>query len=1072
MRNQQFIQSFAFVLFSITLLSGYNYFSPLWREEIIQIEPGVELIYLSEKPVIAGSVSIIYDQVTLQDSLDYLLDHQQGSIRFLHYYPQVNIEYAVFPAELRNKYFNYEEIFLTKSDTTEVKRRIRKTEYKPLELLVKGNKTVTISVTDDEDFQLNQSLFLRISGKLSDDVNIQAQVSDSESPITPEGDSREISNLDQIYIRIFGKRYELGFGDLEHKFTNSEFMDFNSYFEGVKARWGQDSRITVAAALSRAQNASIQLSGIDGRQGPYWLSNDYGGEALIVPGSEKIYLNGSELQRGDDYTIDYTEGSLTFTEKYFVSSSDKIYATYQYSDETFRQQIFLQDSQWAINDNWSIGSAVYYRSDDADNPLTQEFSSSDLDSLEQAGDGAAFGSGIYETEKGLGEYILTAEGWYQYVGYDSTGTYNLSFYYSQGGDYILSDDGTFYVYAGAGLGDYLPGTKLEAPEAQGNYSFWSCWEYGNLELKGEVLLSSDDHNTLSERDDDDNLGWASSAGIKYEKKQGDIRPLIKLNWKNNSPELFTFDPLSSAVDYYETDILPDTLAKQQVSLEAGADFWQIIKPKIVLRQQEAGDEYIQKYLAAGCETKQSGLLPESKYRYLTWENEMPEQVSNFISQEAAAAYKIGKFKLGYEIGRQEKNTGEHTFSKDRDFGYLQTDFKSANSKLYWEQVITDSSQSLPRKISRTVGILTKYRQGRQQLEFDLAHREITDSLTTEYDLAKINYSGSLSRMISLAARYRLRNLDFYPKIRQLVYIGPGEGDYNEDGEEDEDGDYNWQIISIDYSNPEKSIELTSSAQINIKPLDPFPVFWQKMRLELEAAINEQSNTDNIRELYLLSASELMQDETTVYGTQAFKGRWWYDLVKNKLTFRLTREQENRLDNRYQSAEKVEINIEEAYLRWKYTPKVSFEFFLERRLENDTRYDSQIQSRDAAWETRYNPTSKFNYGVRLEYGREDGNNASQDYNYNLTKIEVQQTVNWFPQRTSHVFARIKFRNNDRNGDEYNNWLEEKRAGNVFIWNFSYDYKLNNYMKLSIEYKGDKYPEEDTSHEFKMEVAAEF
>ncbi len=1072
MRNLQSIRIFALLLFSISLLSGYNYFSPLWREEIRQIEPGSEIIYLAEKPVISGSVTIICDQVTLQDSLDYLLDYQQGTARFLNYYQQVKIEYAVFPPEIRNKYFNYEEIFLTESDTTEVKRRIHKTEYKPLELLVKGNKTVTISVTDDEDFQLDQSLFLRISGKLSDDVNIQAQVSDSESPITPEGDSREISNLDQIYIRIFGTRYELGFGDLEHKFNNSEFLDFNPYFEGVKARWGQESRITVATALSRAQNASIELSGIDGRQGPYWLRNDYGGEALIVPGSEKIYLNGAELQRGDDYTIDYAEGSLTFTGKYFISSSDRIYATYQYSDETFRQQIFLQDSQLYITDNWSIGSSLYYRSDDADNPLTQEFSASDLDSLKQAGDETAFGSGIYETEEGLGEYVLNAEGWYQYVGYDSTGTYNLSFYYSPCGDYNLSEDGSYYVFAGAGMGNYTPGTILEAPEAQGNYSLWSRWEYGDLELKSEILLSSDDHNTLSEHDDDDNLGWANYSGIKYEKKQGDIRPLIKLNWKNNSAELYTFDPLSTAEDYYETEILPDTLAKQQVSLETGCDFWQIFKPKIILRQQKAGTEFTQNYLAASCETKQSGLLPEGKYRYLTWENDMPLLTSNYVSHEAAAAYKIGKFKLGYEIGRLKKNSGDKFFSKDRDYGYLQIDFGTGTNKLYWEQVITDSSESLPHKHSRTAGIQTKYRQGKQQLELDLAHRVITDSLTTEYDLAQINYTGSLGRMIGLGARYRLRNLDFYPKIRQLVYVGSGEGEYNEDGEEDEEGDYNWQIVSIDYTHPEKSIELTSFAQINIKPLDPLPQFWQKMRLELEAAVNEQSTTDNIRELYLLSASELMQDQTTVYGTQAFKGRWWYDLIRNKLTLRLMREQENRLDNRYQAAEKIEINVEEAYLRWKYTRKLGFEFYLERRLEEDTRYNSQTENHNFAWETKFNPSSKFNYGVRLEYGSEDGNNTSQDYNYKLTKYEVQQTINWFPRRTSHIYARIKFRNNDHTGDEYNNWLEEKRDGNVLTWNCSYDYRLNNYMKFSAEYKGSKYPEEDTSHEFKMEVAAEF
>jgi len=95
-------------------------------------------------------------------------------------------------------------------------------------LNITGSKTFSISVANNEDFSLNQSLFLRINGELSRNLRIEAQLTDSQSPITPEGDSREISSLDQIFIRLYGKNYELAFGDLEMKFENTQFYQFFS----------------------------------------------------------------------------------------------------------------------------------------------------------------------------------------------------------------------------------------------------------------------------------------------------------------------------------------------------------------------------------------------------------------------------------------------------------------------------------------------------------------------------------------------------------------------------------------------------------------------------------------------------------------------------------------------------------------------------------------------------------------------------------------------------------------------------------------------------------------------------
>ena len=204
------------ILLQVTL-SAYNFYSPLIKWERLNItDPGASL-ELSFTNIIINSEKVYNDSINFGNN-EYQIDYKKGIITFNKIIGNCTIEYYIYPEHLISRFY----LFQTQeySDTTDVKiaKMQSRQFYNNSDLDITGSKTISISVSNNEDFDLDQSLFLKINGKLSDEMSIEAQLSDSQTPITPEGDSRELSSLDKIFIRLYREKYELAFGDLEMDF--------------------------------------------------------------------------------------------------------------------------------------------------------------------------------------------------------------------------------------------------------------------------------------------------------------------------------------------------------------------------------------------------------------------------------------------------------------------------------------------------------------------------------------------------------------------------------------------------------------------------------------------------------------------------------------------------------------------------------------------------------------------------------------------------------------------------------------------------------------------------------------
>ncbi len=385
------------------------------------------------------------------------------------------------------------------------------------------------TVGTNKDFTLNSGLRLQLSGKLSDDIEITAALTDENTPIQPEGNSEKLEELDKVFIEIKHKNAIGTFGDYDYNSNIGQFGVFSRKLQGLKAEvMFNDFNSNFAYATSRGKFNTNKFNGIDGVQGPYRLTGaNNERNMIIIAGSEKVYLNGELLKRGEnnDYTIEYSNAQITFRPKKLITSSSRITVEYEYSDRQYARNFLGNNSNFSlINKKFKIGVSYFSEADDKNNPIDLVLSDDDKKILANAGDNQqlAARSGVTEAlPDSLGRIIGTYlkvdtlinnqnYSYYIYNPGNNYAIYNVVFSYvgENKGDYNSVSLGN-YQFVGIGKGTYLPIKFLPLPQRKQlgninlNYDFTK-----DISLIFELAGSEFDQNLFSNLDDKDNYGYA------------------------------------------------------------------------------------------------------------------------------------------------------------------------------------------------------------------------------------------------------------------------------------------------------------------------------------------------------------------------------------------------------------------------------------------------------------------------------------------------------------------------------------------------------------------------------------
>ncbi|MDP8231800.1 MAG: hypothetical protein P9L91_03930, partial [Candidatus Zophobacter franzmannii] len=621
---------YTILIISIVLLINANVYaksfrSPLIRTDEITVSSDSDTYPLSSSPIMLNSEIVYQDTLTLIRDIDYLIDYSKGYITYLS--PVIGlteVEYTIFPKSLTESFFYYKKVVL--SDSLDIKkiRPRRDLFHSSGNLIVSGSKTFSISVSRNKGVDLDQSLYLKLKGEISDNINIEAQLSDSESPISPEGNSKELSNLDEIYIRLYGKQYELSFGDLETEYKGTRFINYKSSYEGLKAIYDDKFRIGGSMAISKAKNAENSFSCIDGKQGPYYLSIEgvpY--NLLIVPGSEAVYINGALGERGRNYTIDYSEGTITFED--IVTSNTDIRVTYQYSNEKYLQNLYLAENSIRLGDRFTLSTYLIAKVDDKNQPLEDEFSDSDKDALRIGGDGVVMVDGVsQELEPGSGLYIESPDGSY-YVYSDSLGIYNISFTYVGIGLGSYSEiPPNVFEYSGDNLGEWKPLKELTAPESKYNIDMSAVYSGTFYKVKAETMVTGNDENTFSDIDDGDNTAWLGYAEASIYPDWNRVKPHLLFSASYQQKNRYTFADIINSADTYDLTYIPvtDDVAISEINSSLSFNFYEHFQPSLILKRKVGQSLFKQNYLRFNSQIKQwKQFIPSINYSLLLTDEE-------------------------------------------------------------------------------------------------------------------------------------------------------------------------------------------------------------------------------------------------------------------------------------------------------------------------------------------------------------------------------------------------------------------------------------------------------------------
>lgn len=449
-------------------------------------------------------------------------------------------------------------------------------------LQTNGSLSRGISFGNNQDVFVNSSLNLQLSGKLNNDVEILAAITDENIPVQPEGNTQQLQEFDKVFIQLSKEDTRLIAGDFELRRPDSYFMNFFKRGQGASASTSFSLMDTTALHKTRRMNtaASVAIAkgrfnrltfqGVEGNQGPYRLTGNNGEPYIIVlSGTEKVYIDGIRMVRGmqNDYIIDYNTAEVTFMPKRMITKDSRIIVEFEYSDRNYVRSFYFLNNEF-VTDRVKLKFNFYSEQDSKNQPLLQELDSTRKAVMASVGD--SIQNAYVPTADSLNQFDGTQV---LYIKADSTtvnGTYPGIFIYSTDpaaarwqvtftevgtgkGDYVQdvsTANGRVFKWvepiAGVSQGNYGPvlllvtpkqkrmltlGTELKI-DPRKSLSFESSWSDNDINLFSPVAKAGDHgeamHLTYRQTDylsTDTVTGWQLKTTADYEFTSKNFQPL-------------------------------------------------------------------------------------------------------------------------------------------------------------------------------------------------------------------------------------------------------------------------------------------------------------------------------------------------------------------------------------------------------------------------------------------------------------------------------------------------------------------------------------------------------------------
>ena len=512
-----------------------------------KIATSKDTIHIENESLNSSFLKLLNATNQLIDSTSYKIDFKKGTLilneEVYNKSDSITVYYLKYPEFLTKEYQIYDSSRLVTTDIDSEKQyRIDPTPVQknvPFDgLSTSGSITRGVTVGNNQNTVLNSNLDLQITGKISEKVNLRASLQDSNIPLQDGGYSQKLDQFDNVFMELYSDKWNIRAGDVFLENHKSQFLNFNKKVQGLSTNFefGSDenkTNIFTSVALVKGQYAKSNFIGVEGNQGPYKLKGQNGElYVLVVSGSERVYVNGTLLKRGEnnDYTIDYNAGEIIFTPLFTITSEMRIAIEYQYSDRNYTRFVTYAGATHE-NKNWSFGSYIYSENDIKNQPLQQNLSTEQAQILVNAGDNtslmvapSAYADSYSNNKVLYAKKIVNTIEIFEYSTNSEEQLFNVRFS-SVGmnkGNYILknaSNLSRIYEYVAPintiPQGDYEPIIQLVAPTKIQVATFLGKYNPSEKTLVDfELGISNNDLNLFSTIDDSNNQGISAKINTK------------------------------------------------------------------------------------------------------------------------------------------------------------------------------------------------------------------------------------------------------------------------------------------------------------------------------------------------------------------------------------------------------------------------------------------------------------------------------------------------------------------------------------------------------------------------------
>lgn len=512
-----------------------------------------DTVRLDSLPIVPGSIKVIQNNLPVADSF-YYIDYLNALLIFKSPITNITVNYRTFYRKLdytiRKKdpkliYKDYQPLINPFAYTpgTDDPYSIDASGLEMRGLLSRG-----IGVGNTQSLVVNSNLNLQISGKINNDVEVKAAISDDNNPIQADGSSRQVQDFDKVYIELSKNKTRVVLGDFQMKKPAiSYFTAYDKKSRGIQFDHGwEDKKVGVKytiggeGAISRGRFSRNTFNGQEGNQGPYRLSGTNGELYIIIlSGTEKVYLDGLPMTRGeqDDYIIDYNTGELTFMPRRLINSYSRIVVEFQYSDRNYGRVVYTTRAGLQIKKHEFLFN--YFAEKDLKNQsFNPKLSDAQILALANAGNDPsrtkfenAIANDYYDKTKLLyNKYDTIVNGntikYYKYseTAGNDTPYYQLAFsYVGQGrGSYNIASSGAngrVFIWVGLLQGSYEPVQTLVTPKQMQMTTLTHIYTpNAKTKIEQELAISNLDRNTFSAKDDANNQGIGYRLKVYKEAK--------------------------------------------------------------------------------------------------------------------------------------------------------------------------------------------------------------------------------------------------------------------------------------------------------------------------------------------------------------------------------------------------------------------------------------------------------------------------------------------------------------------------------------------------------------------------